>query len=316
MAQLQKYDYLGANATRMIESGSIAILPACDADIRCKMWLGPLNQIGNIGCGINILGFMGEIDWDNAQKGIGEASNGGTPFQHIVNWFNLKSTTIGLNKQYREKKYPIDSMKGLDDFFQDVKSKLPHNSCVLVKLNRNDDATQRPRGLTPGHYILLHKDSEGVLHTYEPIYSRPGDCKTRKFKGVSPNFFNSYQAQGYISASILEVRLGTDDDDIVDDGGGDRDWVDMEIDDNVFGGGHRDWVGPPPAGVFGRGGGNDDDDPPFKFIDTKLVELFTKQLHTCEKPRRGGKRKTNKRKTNKRKTNKRKTNKRKTNKRN
>jgi len=300
MAQLPKYDYLGANATRMTESGTIAILPACDADKRCKMWLGPLNQIGNIGCGINILGFMGEIDWDNAQKGIAEARFGGTPFQYIVNWFNLKSTNIGLTKQYHEKKYPIDSMKGLDDFFQDVKSKLPNNSCVLVKLNRNDDPTKRPIGLTPGHYILLHKDSEGVLHTYEPIYSTPGDCKARQFKGVSANFFNSYQQQGYITASILEVRLGDDDDDddIVDDGGG-RHWGDMDIADDVV---HR-------------GGGNDDDDPPFEFIDTNLVELFTTQLHTCEKPRRGGKRKTNKRKTNKRKTNKRKTNKRKTNKR-
>jgi len=287
MALLSNLSAVGEDSTRMSEIGKLAILPMCDADIRCNLWLGPLNNINTIGCGINVLRFMSEIDNPNAEQGLQEAMSGsGTPFQHIVNWFNLKSRNLLLNKNYYEGIYDITSIANLSSFFQGIKNSLVNNSCVLVKLNRNDDPALRPPGLTPGHYILLHKDSNGELYTYEPIFSNPGNCNKRIFNSVSQNFFNVYTQQGYISASILEVQQIPNRIQMENDEGSGP----MEID----------------------GGGRPDN---IYLIDNTLVDLFTQDLLTCEKQIAGKKRKTNKRKTNKRKTNKRKTNKRKTNKR-
>lgn len=52
---------------------NIVVLPNCNAPIKCASWLGPLFGQQDIGCGINVLSFMGEIDPDNAKKRI----NGG-----------------------------------------------------------------------------------------------------------------------------------------------------------------------------------------------------------------------------------------------
>jgi hypothetical protein len=305
MALLANLSPVGENSTRMSEIGNLAILPMCDADVRCNMWLGPLNNVSTIGCGINVLRFMSEIDNPNANQGLQEAMSGsGTPFQHIVNWFNLKSRNLLLNKNYYEGIYDISSIANLSSFFQGIKSALVNNSCILVKLNRNDDPALRPPGLTPGHYILLHKDSNGELYTYEPIYSNPGNCNKRIFNGVSQNFFRVYNQQGYITASILEVQQIQNPNPMQIDDGSSPMEIDegpdmMEIDD-----------GSSPMEI--DGGGRPDN---IYLIDDTIVDLFTQDLLTCEKQIAGKKRKTNKRKTNKRKTNKRKTNKRKTNKR-
>ena len=73
----------------------ILILPNCNAAAKCPRWLGALNNVKTIGCGINALMFLGEIDEPNAQKGFNHASQGkGTPFSDIVKWFDNKVKTL------------------------------------------------------------------------------------------------------------------------------------------------------------------------------------------------------------------------------
>jgi len=203
----------GTDSTKIIAepnapnvNAALAILPNCDASARCISWIGPLMQQNKIGCGINVLAFMGEVDPVNATRGVtlARTSGQGTPFSLIVDWFNRKP--IGFQYAFYEAAYKINTKQSLELFFDNIKLALPNNSCTIVKLNRSLDPRQRPPGLTPGHFILLSKEAAGEIWTFEPIYSTPGDCNKRQYKGVSDNFFRAYQNQGYETASVLMTR--------------------------------------------------------------------------------------------------------------
>lgn len=198
---------------------NIVVLPNCNAPERCAFWLGPLIGQENIGCGIYVLKFMGEIDPENEKKGFMEAklSGIGTPFNDIIDWFNKKLIASGKNEDasyyYNIIEFILDisNLENLSLFFELLYNHLPINTCTIVKLNRHPDTLIRKRmtgmDLTPGHYVLISKDKDGILRTYEPIYSKPGDCKSFPYKGfISSNFFKSYQKQGYISASLLIMQ--------------------------------------------------------------------------------------------------------------
>jgi hypothetical protein len=187
------------------------LLPECNADERCGYWLGALNNVITIGCGINVLRFMGEIDETNALKGLKLTfSQDGTPFHLVKEWFQQKLNNMGVFPQdgyirtVEEYKYDITTKYGLEVFFYRLNYFLPNNSCVLVKYNRSDIPARRPGRLTAGHYVLISKNSLGKLITYEPITSNKNKCDTREYKGhVSDRFFSAFKSQGYITASVL-----------------------------------------------------------------------------------------------------------------
>lgn len=192
----------------------LVVLPNCNAELRCAYWLGALNGQQRVGCGINVLRFMSEIDEPNAQVGLTQAltSGQGTPFSDMVNWFNAKLINAGKshyrNEKYSiiERQYKIDSIPNLTHYFNILDYNLPLNSCTIVKLNRDPDPIKRPVRATPGHYVLVSKDATGKIWTYEPYLSKPGDCNRREYKGtVSPGFFKAYDSQGYITASLLLI---------------------------------------------------------------------------------------------------------------
>ena len=193
------------NSTRLV------ILPNCNAENRCKNWLGPLNGETRRGCGINVLKFMSEIDELNANRGLKHAIEKGigTPFSFIVDWFNLKLKNTGLSKNgefiITENSGSIGSKTKLTEFFKMLEYNLTPNSCTIVKLNRDPDPKKRGN-LTPGHYVLISKDNKGEIWTYDPLLSTPNNCERKKYKGVSDNFFTAYKNQGYISVSLLALN--------------------------------------------------------------------------------------------------------------
>jgi len=186
----------------------ILLLPNCDAAEKCPRWLGALNNVTNIGCGINALMFMGEIDENNAQRGFRGAVQGGqgTPFGHVVNWFNDRVKALDWRLDVKEIRYYIGTRENLQGFYRTVFNEMPENSCIIVKYNRTP-AAAAARGLTPGHYVVLSKEA-GRLFTYEPLTSTFGNCDKRELRNltVSPGFFNAMSVtNGYNSASILAV---------------------------------------------------------------------------------------------------------------
>lgn len=161
------------------------------------------------------------------KKGLMEArkSGIGTPFSDIVDWFNKKLIASGKNEDdtyhYNiiEVLSDISVIENLSLFFELLYNHLPINTCTIIKLNRHPDRLIRKKmtgmDLTPGHYVLISKDKDGILRTYEPIYSKPDDCKSFPYKGViSQKFFMTYQRQGYINASLLVMHRIPKDDDI------------------------------------------------------------------------------------------------------
>ena len=192
----------------------ILILPNCNAAAKCPRWLGALNNVTTIGCGINALMFMDEIDEQNAQKGFNHASQGkGTPFSDIVKWFDNKVKTLpGAHPSVsvKEIKYSIGTKEHLEGFFRTVFIEMPENSCIIVKYNRPDKFLQH-NNLTPGHYVVLSKEVN-KLFTYEPLTSTWNNCNKRELKNltVSDNFFNVMSvANGYDTASILGIDIPT-----------------------------------------------------------------------------------------------------------
>ena len=155
---------------------------------------------------------MGEMEESDAEAALAQAmdTGEGTPFRHVVDWFNRKLRNSGKDIQgstrftITENTGSITTIPELTTYFTMLRDKLPLNSCTIVKLNRDPDPSKRPSGSTPGHYVLMSKDESGKIWTYEPYLSEPGKCNKREYKGtVSQDFFTSYQSQGYISISLL-----------------------------------------------------------------------------------------------------------------
>ena len=176
----------------------------CYPKERCAHWIAP--TLKHIGCGINAIRFIGEIDDYNSQSALNQAINSGfgTPFQHMVDWFNDKIKHRN-NMTISEFTFYITTKPLLQGFFDLMIEIIPNNSCLLVKYNRHPSANV-------GHYVLLSKEI-GILTTYEPITSSSEKCDRKQLinNEVSDSFFNAMTSgdAGYISASVMVVDIAS-----------------------------------------------------------------------------------------------------------
>ena len=227
-------------------SDYLAILPECNAPERCAEWLGAINGNTHIGCAINVLKFMGEMDETQSAIAVQEAeAQGGTPFNQIVQWFNNKSGfTYGVgDKYFNETSLLITRPRALAAYFNLLFDKMPDNSCAIVRLTRNVNETKRPRYpslpndssikyLTFGHYVLMSKEANGELWTYDPLMSTTEKCHKREFVGLNDKLWDSYiNTQKYETVSLLTLHDTT-----IQSGGGGEDLIKgvYQIDKSLF----------------------------------------------------------------------------------
>ena len=240
-------DYLRSRPGRLLGRSSssrnvhLAIIPNCNAEKRCEGWQGALNGQQRVGCGINVLRFIEEMDGTTAAAGLKHAIDygQGTPFGLVVDWFNHKAAQTATKAHFLEQKYWIDTRERLAGFLDSMYHNLDPDSCAIVKYNRPPQGSPRYKaGLTPGHYVLMFKDARNKLWTYEPYLSHgkpeyqqahsrawsapamrragwpegsvpPEYCSKREYKGVvSENFFKTYyDDQNYETASTLLIKM-------------------------------------------------------------------------------------------------------------
>ena len=202
----------------------LAVLPDCNAKERVAQWRGTLLGDKSIGCAINSLAFLSELDTDMAIQEVRQlgqcATRMGTPFSDVVEWFNKRQdpeqpllfqearfkltdgkpvptqtppATSGTLVPDSEQTIP-GGMRALFGFYAAMASELPNNACTVVKMNRPEGTP----GLTPGHTVVIAKSNDGELATIDPQ-----QLTVTPFKGrVSAAFYNAFVAQQYISASV------------------------------------------------------------------------------------------------------------------
>jgi hypothetical protein len=202
----------------------LAVLPDCQAKERVEQWRGTLLGDKSIGCAINSLAFLSELDTNMAIQKVRQlgqcATRMGTPFSDVVDWFNKRQDPeqpllfqearfkLTDGKPVPNQTPPATSgrlvpetdpntsggMHALFGFYAAMESELPNDACTVVKMNRPEGTTD----LTPGHTVVIAKNKEGQLATIDPQ-----QLTVTPFKGrVSAAFYNAFVAQRYISASV------------------------------------------------------------------------------------------------------------------
>ncbi len=225
----------------------LVFLPKCDAFERCKYWIGALNGITTKGCGINVLRFMGEMSdlvgnvklhaSINTPRGQPPGPGTFAPFSDLISWFNTKFQNMGESEfKMTELVRNINTPYLLKQYLDELLAIMPADTCTIVKLNRDITNCQNTN-LTPGHYVLMNKDINGKLWTYEPLLSSRNNCVMFEYKGtVSPNFFNTYKNQCYVSVSILAAEYVDYPPMDIDEASEYIDYQPMDIDDTQSGG--------------------------------------------------------------------------------
>ena len=165
----------------------------CNASENCDKWLGPLNGIDNIGCGINILRFLNLIEDPEAEIMLNEAKKEliGTPFPVIVLWFN---TNYKKKYLFVEKKIDIKIKDDLIQFYNFIKEFMSDNTCMILKSNET---------IHSGHYFLLSKKNNELIR-YEPLYSEKNNCFKKIITDISDKYFNLFK-DVYKSISLLYI---------------------------------------------------------------------------------------------------------------
>ena len=202
----------------------LAVLPDCQAKERVEQWRGTLLGDKSIGCAINSLAFLSELDTNMAIQKVRQlgqcATRMGTPFSDVVDWFNKRQDPeqpllfqearfkLTDGKPVPNQTPPVTSgtlapesdqttsggMHALFGFYAAMESELPNDACTVVKMNRPEGTTD----LTPGHTVVIAKNKEGQLATIDPQ-----QLTVTPFKGrVSAAFYNAFVAQRYISVSV------------------------------------------------------------------------------------------------------------------
>jgi hypothetical protein len=179
----------------------------------CKV-LNPLNGENGMGCGINVLYSLGLIDENKRAREIQEVNrnpNGpGTTFRDMLAFFNnvdFINKNVGLplwgDYDFRngyilhsfEYKFDTTTAANLGFFFDFLKKCMSTNSGVIARHNR-----YRPfQSNIAGHWIIIYKDNNGDIYTYDPTLS-----SFYKFEGwIEKKYFDAYRRQEYVSVSIM-----------------------------------------------------------------------------------------------------------------
>lgn len=173
---------------------SLAYIPNSKMEERIKSWSNRLEGSEHRGCAINSLVFMGEMNIDRGIKEVKKIMLNqpyGTPYRHIVDWFNNR-----LSKQNRIfiEDYTIDI--NIDTIIKTFNN-LPNDSMTIIKFNRNRDIA-RKHNLCPGHTVVISKDNNGNIYQIDPqkltIYNLNND------KNI---LMQMYKEQFYSNVSII-----------------------------------------------------------------------------------------------------------------
>lgn len=161
---------------------------------RIASWKGCLPGTLHKGCAINSLVFMGEMSTKRGfEESIKVLKKNGTPFQHIINWFNIKFNKSDVNKEYTEIVYPLNQIAYL------FMNGLPSDSCTIVKFNRNPENAML-HNLCEGHTIIIGKDIHDRIWFIDP--------QKMKFQELTKNYndiMNDLKTQMYENISIVNV---------------------------------------------------------------------------------------------------------------
>jgi hypothetical protein len=187
---------------------------------RVAGWIGALNQNTRIGCGVNVLHFLGLFSHENAINALQNATVvhpvNGLSLTVVVQKFNELFQTMGINRQVYFRTINIQTKEALREQFDDFQTLMIPDSCMLVRYGRHAHPQHRIRHPNPdpqllaqypdgvpiseGHYVIIAKNPTGQLTTIDPHASQVHDYNGT----ISDNFWNVWHnTNGYISIEFL-----------------------------------------------------------------------------------------------------------------
>jgi hypothetical protein len=183
-------------------------------------WSGALNQNTRLGCGLNVLHFLGILSHESAVNALQNANVvhpvNGLSLNVVVQKFNELFQSSGINRQVQYSTTNIQTREDLRNAFSYFQTILVPDSCILVRYGRHADPQQRIRHPDPdpqlllqypagvpiseGHYVIIAKKLTGELTTIDPHASQIHDYTGT----ISDNFWNVWHnTNGYISIEFL-----------------------------------------------------------------------------------------------------------------
>ena len=187
---------------------------------RVAGWTGALNQNTRLGCGVNVLNFLGVLSRETAVNALYNPNIvhpvNGLSLTVIVQKFNELFQSSGINRQVHFRTINIRTQEALREQFDDFQTLMIPDSCMLVRYGRHADQQHRilhpnpdpqllaqyPDGvpISEGHYVIIAKKPTGQLTTIDPHTSQMQDYNGT----ISDNFWNVWHnTNGYISIEFL-----------------------------------------------------------------------------------------------------------------
>jgi hypothetical protein len=183
-------------------------------------WTGALNQNTRLGCGVNVLHFLGLLSHETAVNALYNPNIvhpiNGLSLTVIVQKFNELFQANGINRRVHFRTINIRTREALREQFDDFQALMIPDSCMLVRYGRHADPQHRilhpnpdpqllaqyPDGvpISEGHYVIIAKKPTGQLTTIDPHASQMHDYNGT----ISDNFWNVWHnTNGYISIEFL-----------------------------------------------------------------------------------------------------------------
>jgi len=187
---------------------------------RVAGWTGALNQNTRLGCGVNVLNFLGVLSRETAVNALYNPNIvhpvNGLSLNVVIQKFNELFQANGINRQVHYSTTNIQTREELRNAFTYFQTILIPDSCMLVRYGRHADPQHRilhpnpdpqllaqyPDGvpISEGHYVIIAKKPTGELTTIDPHASQMHDYNGT----ISDNFWNVWHnINGYISIEFL-----------------------------------------------------------------------------------------------------------------
>lgn len=108
---------------------------------RVAGWIGALNQNTRLGCGVNVLNFLGLLSRETAINALYNPNIvhpvNGLSLTVIVQKFNELFQTMGINRQVHFRTINIRTQEALREQFDDFQALMVPDSCMLVRYGRH-----------------------------------------------------------------------------------------------------------------------------------------------------------------------------------